>query len=292
VNIVLRCIIVLMLFVVESSVMCGCAKNEKLLKQNQNDLVDLKYNVSMLDKKQKEFEASLKGLHSQSVSSGKSSFSEQDKLENLLNIKEEQAKKLSSNSMKINALELEVSQIKNYLVAKNEKTELISKRLNSLSKKVTRSPVKKKTSKKTARVLKTPVKHKNSAKNLYEDSMTLMELNRFEEAIKNFRKFGEEFPNSSLADNAQYWVGECYYALKEYEQAIKEFQIVLDGSFSDKNKAPDAMLKKGFSYKELKQYDKAVSVLNSLISAYGTSPSHQYIVGRARAKMEAIPSGD
>jgi len=280
------------MLVIESAMMCGCAKNENFLKQNHNDLVDLKYNLAMLDKKQKELEASLKGLHSQSVSAGKSSFSEQDKVEELLNRKEEQAKKLSSNSMKINALELEVSQIKNYLVAKNEKTELISKRLNSLSKKVTKFPVKKRVPKKTTKTQKTPVKHKSSAKNLYEDSMTLMELRKFEDAIKNFRKFGSEFPNSSLSDNAQYWVGECYYALGEYEQAIKEFQVVLDGSFSDKNKAPDAMLKKGFSYKELKQYDKAVSVLNALISAYGSTPNYQYLVGRARAKIEAISSAD
>jgi len=264
----------------------GCS-SEKNLRKRHNNLVDLKYSVSELEKKYNALEVSVGHLAGQFRSVGKLSFSEQNKLEVLSKKEGERENKISSNSMRINSLELDVSQIKNYLSDKNEKTDILSKRLNSLSKRVIRVPEKVREGRKTS-----PAAAKKTVdeRGMYEDSMTLMELGKFRDAIKNFEKFRESFPKSSLLDNAQYWTGECYYALKDFNKAVEEFQKVLVGNFPNKNKAPDAMLKKGFAYGELKQNEKAVSTFKKLIDTYGEQRKFQYIVGRARAKIAEISS--
>src|SRR5712691_4478273 len=46
-------------------------------------------------------------------------------------------------------------------------------------------------------------------------------------AISEFRQYVETYPTSEMADNAQYWIGECYYGKKQLNQAIAEFNKVV-----------------------------------------------------------------
>ncbi|QLQ33942.1 MAG: tol-pal system protein YbgF [Candidatus Thiothrix singaporensis] len=76
------------------------------------------------------------------------------------------------------------------------------------------------------------------------------------EAVPEFRSFLKEYPNSSLASSAQYWIGEALYAEKDFKGAVEEFLVVLKEHKSS-DKAPDAALKLGYSFYELKEWDKA-----------------------------------
>ena len=75
------------------------------------------------------------------------------------------------------------------------------------------------------------------------------------------------FPHHDYADNAQYWLGECFYDQKRYDVAAPEFRAVLS-RWPTGNKAPDAMLKLGFSLLALGDVDKGQKVLREVPATY------------------------
>lgn len=87
------------------------------------------------------------------------------------------------------------------------------------------------------------------------------------ESIPEFRAFLKDYPDSSLAPSAQYWVGEALYAERDFESAVKEFLVVLK-DHKESNKAPDAALKLGYSFYELQDWEKARKTLEDVISFF------------------------
>jgi tol-pal system protein YbgF len=87
------------------------------------------------------------------------------------------------------------------------------------------------------------------------------------EAVPEFRSFLKDYPKSSLAPSAQYWVGEALYAEKDFKGAIEEFLVVLK-EHKGSDKAPDAALKLGYSFYELKEWEKARKTLEDVISFF------------------------
>ena len=90
-------------------------------------------------------------------------------------------------------------------------------------------------------------------------------------AILGLKEFLNKFPQSELSPNAQYWLGECYYSLKDYETAVKEFEQVAI-NYPQSNKAPGALLKLSYSLAELQQPAEAKAKLNELLIKYPNSP--------------------
>ena len=87
---------------------------------------------------------------------------------------------------------------------------------------------------------------------LYENSYNNMLQRRFGAAEQGFRRFIKDHGKHKLAGNAQYWLGETYYARGRYKQAAKAF---LEGyrKYSKSPKAPDSLLKLGMSLNQLGQ---------------------------------------
>jgi tol-pal system protein YbgF len=108
---------------------------------------------------------------------------------------------------------------------------------------------------------------------LYDEALTGIMNHRPEDALVLFSRFVNEYPDHELTDNAYYWLGESYYSLGDYESAARHFRVVTD-SFADRDKAPDAQLKLGYSLVEMGRTDDAVDVLTDLINRYpGTHAS-------------------
>jgi tol-pal system protein YbgF len=59
--------------------------------------------------------------------------------------------------------------------------------------------------------------------------------------------FLARYPKDELAPNAQYWLGETYYAEKKWNDAIVEFQKILK-EYKGSDKVPDALLKIGMAF--------------------------------------------
>lgn len=89
-------------------------------------------------------------------------------------------------------------------------------------------------------------------------------------AIGEFRQYVETYPTSEMADNAQYWIGECYYGKKKFSEAIAEFDKV-SLLFPKGDKVPGARFKKGMALIELGQTDAARAEFTALIRLYPRS---------------------
>jgi tol-pal system protein YbgF len=79
---------------------------------------------------------------------------------------------------------------------------------------------------------------------LYDRGYTLFNQGHFVDAEASFQRFLQANPGSELADNAQYWIGECRYSRNDIKGALAAFRAVVE-KFPKGNKVPDAMLKSG-----------------------------------------------
>jgi tol-pal system protein YbgF len=106
----------------------------------------------------------------------------------------------------------------------------------------------------------------------YQFAFGLLKDSRYDEAIAAFQQFLRNFPDSGLADNAQYWLGEAYYVQRNFTAALVAFQGVVD-KYPQSRKLGDALLKIGYCDYELKQYDLAKQVLSDVVAKYADTPA-------------------
>jgi tol-pal system protein YbgF len=106
----------------------------------------------------------------------------------------------------------------------------------------------------------------------YQAAFDLLKGSQFDAAIAAFQKFLLTFPDSTLADNAQYWLGEANYVNKAFPAAQAAFQKVVD-KFPQSRKLPDALLKIGYCQYELKDFDAARRTLSKVTTQFPDSPS-------------------
>jgi len=108
------------------------------------------------------------------------------------------------------------------------------------------------------------------AGNDYRAAVELVKTARYDDALAALRAFIAKYPRHDYADNAQYWVGEAYYAQKDFARGLVEFRKVIE-VYPRGNKVPDALLKVGYCYQALGQTDKARAVLEQVVSRYPRS---------------------
>jgi tol-pal system protein YbgF len=101
-------------------------------------------------------------------------------------------------------------------------------------------------------------KGKTDKESLYGAAYELFKEAKYEKSREAFENFLKQYPDTEFSDNAQFWIGECYYFEKKYEKAIVEYEKVAK-NFPEGNKVPYALLKQGISF--LKLGDKASAKL-------------------------------
>jgi tol-pal system protein YbgF len=120
-----------------------------------------------------------------------------------------------------------------------------------------------------ARATKTPTRTdgNDAAADEYRAAVELVKSGKTEESVAALRAFLKTHPRHEYADNAQYWLGEAFYASKEYQHALVEFRATIE-TYPRGNKVPDALLKVGYCYQALGQSDKARAVLEQVVNLY------------------------
>lgn len=106
---------------------------------------------------------------------------------------------------------------------------------------------------------------------LYNTAYLDLHRGDYELSIQGFRKFVELAPESELADNALYWVGEAFYAQKRYEEAIRELEGMLT-RYPQGNMVPAAIYRIGLAYQELGNRSLARTYLKKVVEGYPLSP--------------------
>jgi tol-pal system protein YbgF len=118
---------------------------------------------------------------------------------------------------------------------------------------------------------------------LYDVNMDIYRKEHYEEAIVGFKNFLKKYPKSKLADNAAFWIGESFMALKQYEQAILSFQKVIK-KYPRGNKVPNATLRQALAFYELNDKTSAKLLLRKLIKKYPKSNEAKI----ARSKLKTM----
>jgi tol-pal system protein YbgF len=120
---------------------------------------------------------------------------------------------------------------------------------------------------------------------VYTQSFDALKAGSYSIAITGFKDFLKSYPQSSLAENAQYWLGEAYYVNHDYDSAAEAFRTVLK-KWPDARKAPDALLKLGYTQFEQKQYAAARSTLTAVTQRYPGTDAAKL----AADKLRRIPA--
>jgi tol-pal system protein YbgF len=118
---------------------------------------------------------------------------------------------------------------------------------------------------------------------LYETTLETYKKAQYDQALVGFKSFLEKYPKSDLADNAQFWVGECYMGLNQYEQAILAYQEVIK-KYPKGNKVPNAMLRQAFAFYEIKDKVSSRLLLKKIIKTYPDSSEAKI----ASAKLKTL----
>ena len=118
----------------------------------------------------------------------------------------------------------------------------------------------------------------------YNESHRYYQNGDFDFAIVGFKMLIRDDPQNPLADNSQYWIGECYYSKMEFIRAISEFVNVINFPGTDKD--DDAQLKIGMSHLAMNNKANAKEQFNKFLDEF---PDSEYaIIAREHLKQISL----
>lgn len=117
----------------------------------------------------------------------------------------------------------------------------------------------------------------------YDRLLAMFRDGDLEGARQGFTGFLSEYPNSSLAPNARFWLGESYYGKKDFQKAIDAYDKV-EIDYPSSEKVPAALLKKGYAYLAMKDMKRAHSAFRQVMTLYPGSAE----AGRASDKLAQL----
>ncbi len=118
----------------------------------------------------------------------------------------------------------------------------------------------------------------------YAAAFEKLKAGSYGDAIAGFQDLMTRYPTSTLLDNAQYWTGEAYYVTRDYEHAAVAFRAVGE-RWPTSRKAPDALLKLGYTQFEQKQLTAARATLQQVVERYGGSDAARL----AQERLQKLP---
>lgn len=174
---------------------------------------------------------------------------------------------------KIQALEEELARLRNQVEVQGNEMQRLQTRLRSVTEDLDRRVQGLESGGKSvgnsgAATSKPPVAMTDGGdQKAYNAAFSLMKQGDYTRAATSFRNFLQNYPNSPLGGNAQYWIAESSYLVRNYKLALTEFEKVMR-DHPNSRKVPDAMLKTGYCQYELKNYSKARDILTEITQRY------------------------
>ena len=104
----------------------------------------------------------------------------------------------------------------------------------------------------------------------YEAALDLFRAGRYKDAASAFNQFGLNYGTSEQAPNAQFWLGNSYYALGDCVEVIISQQKLL-AKWPTSTRAPDAMSSIATCQAEMGQKAEAQKTLRDLVARYPES---------------------
>jgi tol-pal system protein YbgF len=124
-----------------------------------------------------------------------------------------------------------------------------------------------------------------TAEQLFARAMSQFRNGELGQAILDFEDFLNKHPGHALAGSAQFWIGEAYFAARDFQHAAAEYRKAVDLAPKGE-KTPEAMFKLGLAYLSLKRPDRARDIWTELIRDFPQSEAAQ----RARTTIREAPA--
>ena len=105
---------------------------------------------------------------------------------------------------------------------------------------------------------------------LYNTAYSDFSKGNFVLAISGFEEYASRYPESDLADNALYWVGECLFSQGKFADAVQAFDRMLE-KYPQSDRAAAANLKKGLAFLEQNRISQALVQLRYVATTYPSS---------------------
>ncbi|MEJ2635506.1 MAG: tol-pal system protein YbgF [Calditrichia bacterium] len=121
------------------------------------------------------------------------------------------------------------------------------------------------------------------ARELYNNAYIDLTKGKYELSLLGFREYLKKFPDSELADNAQYWIAETFYAQGIYHVAFDEFKLVTT-NYPGGTKVPAALLKMGYCSLKMGEKVKARNYFNQVVQQFPNSEESKL----AKSQLEAL----
>ncbi|MGB8302193.1 MAG: tol-pal system protein YbgF, partial [Azonexus sp.] len=106
----------------------------------------------------------------------------------------------------------------------------------------------------------------------YEAALNQFKAAKYKEAAWAFSAFVQKHPDSSLAPNAQFWLGNAWIAQRNCAKAIEAHSVVTT-KYAESPKAPDAWLAMANCQQEMGNPAAAKRSLETAIAKYPNSPA-------------------
>jgi len=261
-------ILIVILFVLS---IAGCATQDdvNIIKMN---MFALQKDFSELEKGIQTDKASGKDLRKNQADMGADIIELRQKIQELrgiteeLNVKIEHLKIEDSNGEKLKLLSDNLEDVK-------ERVSIVEGYLGSGKKKTV-------TENETGEA---PLKKSIDKEQIYSEAYRIFKDGNYGVAREKFAEFLKSFSDTEYSDNAQFWIGECYYFDGKYEEAILEYEKVVR-NYPDGNKVPNALLKQALSFLKLEDKSSSKLLLQRVIKEYPNTNAARI----ARAKLVEI----
>lgn len=109
---------------------------------------------------------------------------------------------------------------------------------------------------------------------LYEQATQDLTQGRYPLALTNFREYLQRFPDTDLADNAQYGAGECFFAQAKFDSALVEYARV-GARWAAGDRAPAALYKLGLCEERLGRTGDSRRTFEDLVKRFPQSGEAQ-----------------
>lgn len=104
----------------------------------------------------------------------------------------------------------------------------------------------------------------------YEAAQSQRRIGNYQGAIFAFQNFVKQYPKSTLAPRAQYWIGDSYFNLRDFKSSIAAQQALVK-TYPDSPSVPDALLNIASSQAELGDHAAAKKTMEEIVAKYPTS---------------------
>jgi tol-pal system protein YbgF len=115
---------------------------------------------------------------------------------------------------------------------------------------------------------------------LYSQAYADYARGNFDLAIQEYMEYLRNYPDTDLSDNAQYWIGECYYSKQKYVEGIEAWNELFR-QYPASDKLPDARFKKGMALERLGRRSQALIEYRYVVERYPNSEAGR----KAREKL-------